>query len=884
MIQDSKSTQVTTSDREHNPKAVFFGDLQDVINSLALYLNSHNVDLFSGKNLQDAFFGDYFFYTGNYLDVKSFLEKNGGQLPKTILLCPWISVLNSDLEIIDKSRQIKLVWLSQKLTLDDSEVEKIIEFFFAQNNKVLNLAQLASSGQSDLQPSPEVIISEEEKKITKLIIEEPLISIQSQVKEDQPEHDTVPNKTFQKPMDSFPASAGDDKQEEISYKNFSADLSTENIKPVAFEKSIKNLYLDPKQTGGISNLHKKQLPLLPAAILGLILFLLLPFLGFFTESLLVYGYISQGKKSLSNLQVKESQKYFKTAVFLSDISQKNVNFLEPLFSIVKQKQIFQGLQSISRMGSRVASGGLYLSQAAAEVEILVGGISGQDQGTPYGQTISATKGFLSLVDAEFAQAQAELKSESTQELLAKLHFDSIQNLEDDLSEIREGIVTGRELLSLAPEVLGLYGERTFLVLFQNNMELRPTGGFIGSFGLLTFADGTLKDFRVEDIYTADGALKGHVEPPDPIKVHLPQEHWYMRDSNWDPDFERSGARAAWFLDKELGIQVDGVIAVDLSFVRELLAVSGPIDVSDFNQTISSDNLFLTVHNQVHEDFFPGSTKKKDLLGSIGRGLFEKLISQKQIANPALAAVLYQSFSQKHGQLYFVSPGLQSVARLIGWDGGIKYLSSCKEVDCADDFLMTIDANLGVNKSNYYVQKTLTDQVSLGEDGGVRHELELHYKNTSPKSDTVGGNYKNYLRVYVPDGALLESAYVDRVPLEIQTGSVATEAGVLVENQGRTSIFSLLVNVPVQSESRVSLTYVAPKVRVSPEYVLHLEKQSGTEADPVNIVFNFPGNSHLKQLVSKNQGNIAGASTVERLGKFTYNSQLREDEVIRITSQ
>src|SRR3989344_5241553 len=114
------------------------------------------------------------------------------------------------------------------------------------------------------------------------------------------------------------------------------------------------------------------------------------------------------------------------------------------------------------------------------------------------------------------------------------------------------------------------------------MELRPGGGFIGSYGLLTFSKGKITDFSIHDVYDADGQLKGHIEPPFPIRRYLPQIHWYMRDSNWDVDFAKAASTSAYFLNAETGKTVDGVIGVDLSFVKNLLSVTGPITVSDYN--------------------------------------------------------------------------------------------------------------------------------------------------------------------------------------------------------------------------------------------------------------------------------------------------------------
>ena len=156
------------------------------------------------------------------------------------------------------------------------------------------------------------------------------------------------------------------------------------------------------------------------------------------------------------------------------------------------------------------------------------------------------------------------------------------------------------------------------------MELRPTGGFIGSFGLITFDGGRLSDLTVNDVYTADGQLNGHVEPPLPIKNYLGEASWWLRDSNWDPDFPTSAKRAEWFLDKELGKKVDGVIATDLYPIKEILKVTGSVFLSDYNSTITSENLYETTQNEVQNNFFPGTHKKASFLTALSRSLLGEL--------------------------------------------------------------------------------------------------------------------------------------------------------------------------------------------------------------------------------------------------------------------
>ena len=135
-----------------------------------------------------------------------------------------------------------------------------------------------------------------------------------------------------------------------------------------------------------------------------------------------------------------------------------------------------------------------------------------------------------------------------------------------LSQTYDKLTAVNDMLPIVEKLFYPAMDKTYLVLFQNNMELRPTGGFIGSYALLNIGNGKMKGFSISDVYTADGQLKGHVDPPDAIRKYLAQPHFFLRDSNYDPDFVVSSEKAIWFLQKELGINVDGVIGINLFLV------------------------------------------------------------------------------------------------------------------------------------------------------------------------------------------------------------------------------------------------------------------------------------------------------------------------------
>src|SRR3989344_1625252 len=308
--------------------------------------------------------------------------------------------------------------------------------------------------------------------------------------------------------------------------------------------------------------------------------------------------------------------------FLMDVSASPFIFTGVPTALTRQEQLFGLLIDTGRAIS-------HMSRLSAEAKqwstnVIVGQGPNQTHQLVVADSLrSGVDGLiieLGLIEASFNQLLSERTFPLA--LLSLGHTDDM--IHTKLALLRTVFGTINKLLLLYKEGGGFSGTQSYLVLFQNSMELRPTGGFVGSVGKLTMVDGLVADFTIFDVYELDGQLRGHVDPPDPIRTLLSQEHWYLRDSNWDPDFFESGQRAAWFYEKETGQSVDGVIAVTTAFVTELLRASGPIVLSDYNDRITSDNFLGKALYYTKSDFFPGSTPQKDFLGSLARGIFERL--------------------------------------------------------------------------------------------------------------------------------------------------------------------------------------------------------------------------------------------------------------------
>ena len=153
----------------------------------------------------------------------------------------------------------------------------------------------------------------------------------------------------------------------------------------------------------------------------------------------------------------------------------------------------------------------------------------------------------------------------------------------------QSMVGKSQFVSFLPQFL----DKTYFLILQNNMELRPSGGFMGSYAKITFENGVLKKFQVKDIYEPDGQLEGHVEPPIPLQQASKTGDWRLRNANWEIDFQEAARDIKWFFEKGKEEDVQGIIAINLGLIIEILKVTGPIKPNDFPETINSDNFYLT---------------------------------------------------------------------------------------------------------------------------------------------------------------------------------------------------------------------------------------------------------------------------------------------------
>ena len=446
---------------------------------------------------------------------------------------------------------------------------------------------------------------------------------------------------------------------------------------------------------------------------------------------------------------------------------------------------------------------------------------------------------------------------------------------DTMLKILPGL---RQIAPTLPELFADNDRKKYLLLFQNNMELRPTGGFIGSVGFLSFENGKMLEVAIDDVYNLDGQLEGHVDPPEPIRNYLKQPNWFLRDANWHPDFTRSAAQIQWFLKKEVNTKVDGVFAIDLEATRYLLSAVGRVHLSDFDIFINEDNLYLEIQNTSEEEFFPGATNKRDILGSLARNLLLEISTRDDLDFSALTKAIYQSLSEKHILVTFNKPTLQAAFNNTGWTGRLLQPSclSSQNTPCIPDYLMLVEANLGANKVNFFTEGNTIIEVELDKNR-LRRMVTVNTKNNSNSHEFPGGIYKNYIRILTPPDVVLDQVILDGVSLDL--------ASINRESLGQYQSWGLYLEVAPNNNSSLKFSYSSSYTTQQPTtYELMIQKQPGSKNMPVTLSMEANERQRLEPLNFKSIPSGTSQASLARRSTLIYNTNLNTDKVLSIKIQ
>jgi hypothetical protein len=299
-------------------------------------------------------------------------------------------------------------------------------------------------------------------------------------------------------------------------------------------------------------------------------------------------------------------------------------------------------------------------------------------------------------------------------------------------------------------ILGADGTKRYLVIFQNNAELRPTGGFIGSFALIDVANGKIKNMEVPGggSYDLKGSLSLLLSSPQPL--HLINPRWEFQDANWYPDFPSSARQLSLFYGKAGGPTTDGVIAVNATIMEKLLAVTGPVEMPEYGKTITAQNFFYETQKEVELDYDKAENKPKKFIGDLAPKVLQRVIDADRQTSMKLAGVLEQALAGKELQFWFTDEDTQSRVSALGWSGEIR--------NADGDYVYVVHTNIAGQKTDLVMKDDIEHATQILPDGTGIVTLTVKRTHGGMKGALFSGvRNVDYMRVYVPKGSTLIEA-------------------------------------------------------------------------------------------------------------------------------
>lgn len=475
------------------------------------------------------------------------------------------------------------------------------------------------------------------------------------------------------------------------------------------------------------------------------------------------------------------------------------------------------------------------------------------------------------IEKNLKTARSELIG--VQENVEKINIDDLpEDKRVKFMEIKEKLpeITGLTASFLANsdifmDLLGGDGPRKYLFLFQNNQEMRATGGFIGSYGLLDINNGHIRKFFVDGIFNPDGQLKDKIVPPAPIQKI--SAAWSLHDSNWWPDFPTSAKKAILFYEKTGGPTIDGIIAITPAVMEKLLEITGPIEMEEYGVTLDSDNFIEKTQYEVEIDYDKEENQPKKILADLATIVLDRIFNARDFNTISkVLGVLSEGLDQKHILLYSENKDLQKIISGRRWSGEV--------LNTSGDYLSVINTNINGYKTDGVISENIEHTAEIQDDGSVIDTLIITRKHNGGNSAYEWWNKVNadYMRVYVPLGSkLLEVSGQTRefndppldydalgfkrdpeVQKEEENMTMDEETGTRTYEESGKTVFANWAYVSPQETVVVKYKYLLPFKIFSYEsnestdsYSLLAQKQAGSTGSKFSSKVEYPGHYNIE---------------------------------------
>lgn len=453
--------------------------------------------------------------------------------------------------------------------------------------------------------------------------------------------------------------------------------------------------------------------------------------------------------SLAKFQFKEAQKEFSAA-------KKEAGYFGTVLFSVSKKLPFEGEiktgANLIELGERLAKIGESLSGGLEELSFLeFNSFFEKDQKNKAFLPAEILKNFV----LKFQESIKEI--EDIEINLDKIDSDKIPEkareqikfLKEKIPEIKKRASGWLAYAFAIQKAIGADKKQVYLLAFQNPSELRATGGFVGSYGIIEIDRGVIVKIFVDDVFNIDGQLVDKIIPPKPVQ--RVSTAWSTHDSNWFFDFVESAKKMALFYERAGGQTPDAVLAINSNVLKTILKIVGPVDMPEYGVIIEADNFEEIVQYKVEEDFDKGLNRPKQILTDLTLKIISKMKDIKKEEMPNLFSAFSELFAKKDIMVFSKDGDIQEILDGFGVSGRV--------VETEGDYLAVVHSNLGGYKTDKMIDEKISFLSDISENGSIINTVKIIRAHKGGKSGYEWYNKVNtdYLRVYVPKGSILLSA-------------------------------------------------------------------------------------------------------------------------------
>ncbi len=422
-------------------------------------------------------------------------------------------------------------------------------------------------------------------------------------------------------------------------------------------------------------------------------------------------------------------------------------------------------------------------------------------------------------------------------LFGKTIKTDLTNLKTFTDESATGVTDAKPLIKALPSLLGASKPEQYLVIFQNDKELRPTGGFITAYAIIDIDQGAIQLEKSDDIYNLDDSISDKPPAPAPILKYFSGVYQFnLRDSNISPDFMVSMKTFNSMYQKaSLKTEpIDGIIAINTNVLVQIIKIlDNQVEADGQTFTTNTDphcacpQVIYALENSISRPVNYITTTRKSLISDLMQAIMVKALQsspkkywgslfQYIIAGTKQKDILFDLFDNQAQQ-------------------GIESLNAAGQIKSFNgDYLHINDTNFSGAKVNIFLSEAVNNAYSVGSDGTITKTVTITYKNPFPPSDCslkdgglcLNAEYRDWLRVYVPQGSKFVSSSGSQIKINTYNdlGKTVFEGFVTVQPAGGLTTFTLNYTLPFKLKSGSPLPVM-------------IQKQPGATNNPFTMTVN-----------------------------------------------